>query len=215
MPYLCNIYSAYIVPNSKRLQQQSRITTASSYMEHLLRNSFSVQRQSIQLCLYLELATHISLPWFPTSPVAFSPSSRKLPFSLPFWNSTLPQSDDFFLKLCNQPTQSKKMKVLLNCAPQTVTRFPHLKNFTTVTLILLWYLTHQINSRSSSKPTHQIFQAPQVIQKKEESPKRKRKKEFHMGFGNPEARFSIEAIGGPTFSYNQSSTKHTSFLHGH
>jgi hypothetical protein len=36
-----------------------------------------------------------------------------------------------------------------------------------------------------------------------------------MGFGNPEARFSIEAIGGPTFSYNQSSTKHTSFLHGH
>ncbi len=178
MPYLCNIHSAYIVPNSKRLQhvqQQSRITMASSYMELLLWNFFSAQQQSIQLCLYLELATHISSPWFPTSPVAFSPSSRKLPFSPPFWNSTWHQSDDFFLKLCNQSTQSKKMKVLLNCAPQTVTRFPCLKNFTTVTLILLWYLTHQIKSiRGLPANPHQNFQAPQVIQKKEESPKRKR-----------------------------------------
>ncbi len=185
MPCLCNIHSAYIVPNSKRLQhvqQQSRITMASSYMELLLWNFFSVQRQSIQLCLYLELATHISLPWFPTSPVAFSPSSRKLPFSLPFWNSTLPQSDDFFLKLCNQPTQSKKMKVLLNCAPQTVTRFPCLKNFTTVTLIFLWYLTHQINSRSSSKPTSNFPSSTGYSKERRINKKKKRKKRISHGF---------------------------------
>jgi len=76
--------------------------------------------------------------------------------------------------------------------------------------------SHIKSIRGLQANPHQIFQAPQVIQKKEESPKRKRKKEFHMGFANLEARFSIEAIGGPTFShtYNQSSTKHTSFLHG-
>lgn len=181
MPYLCNIHSAYKVPNSKRLQhvqQQSRITMASSYMELLLSNFFSVQRQSIQLCLYLELATHISSTWFPTSPVAFSPSSRKLPFSLPFWNSTLPQSDDFFLKLCNQPTQSKKMKVLLNCAPQTATRFRCLKNFTTVTPILLWYLTHKINSRSSSKPTSNFPKLHRLFKRKKNHQKEKEKEKF-------------------------------------
>jgi hypothetical protein len=76
---------------------------------------------------------------------------------------------------------------------------------------------YNCNSDSSSLIPHtsnqfEVFQQTQIkfsklhrlFKRKKNHQKEKRKKEFHMGFANLEARFSIEAIGGPTFSYIQS-----------
>lgn len=89
-------------------------------------------------------------------------------------------------------TKQKDEGAIKLCPPQTVTRFPYLKNFTTVTLILLFDTSHIKSIRGLPANPHQIFQAPQVIQKKEEeSPKRKRKKEFHTGV------LEIQKLGSP------------------
>ncbi len=53
--------------------------------------------------------------------------------------------------------KAKKMKVLSKLCSPNCYQIPMSKNFTTVTLILLWYLTNQVNSRSSSKPPTSNF----------------------------------------------------------
>ncbi len=87
----------------------------------------------------------------------------------------------WFLSQIVQPadTKQKDEGAIKLCPPQTVTRFPCLKNFTTVTLtLLLWYLTHQINSRSSSKPKSNFPSSTGYSKERRITKKKKEKKNF-------------------------------------